>query len=299
MNLLITGTSGFVGSALYKYASNMSDINCIGVSRSGVNSDISFDELFESDTLSRVDVIIHTIGRAHGSNVTSLSEFTSTDVDVLKRLLDKSINTSVRRVVLLSSINVYSSNSKAISFTTEPKATSINGMSKLAAESLLIAMSNKNNFEFCILRSCLIYGKDAPGNFGALTELVKRLPVLPFGLANNRRDFIAVQNLSDLLVTCAIHPAAAGHIFLASDGETVSLKEFTNAMAKGLGKKVFQLPVPVGLMRLVGKVAGKSATMEQLFGNLEVDSSNTREILGWTPPFTMEQSMALLKHTDK
>ncbi|POC56205.1 UDP-glucose 4-epimerase, partial [Vibrio vulnificus] len=31
----------------------------------------------------------------------------------------------------------------------------------------------------------------------------------------------------------------------------------------------------------------------------EVDSCNIKEVLGWTPPFAMEQSMALLKHTDK
>ncbi|EKM29259.1 putative UDP-glucose 4-epimerase domain protein, partial [Vibrio harveyi] len=71
-----------------------------------------------------------------------------------------------------------------------------------------------------------------------LTKLVAKFSFLPFGLANNRRDFIAVQNLADLLVTCATHPDAGGHTFLASDGETVSIKQFTNAIADGLGKKV-------------------------------------------------------------
>lgn len=99
--------------------------------------------------------------------------------------------------------------------------------------------------------------------------------------------------------TCAIHPEAAGHTFLASESDTVSIKEFTNAIAKGLGKKVYQLPVPVSLMRFAGKLLGKSTMVEQLVGNLQVDSSDLKKVLGWTPPYTMEESMALLKEQSK
>jgi len=119
--------------------------------------------------------------------------------------------------------------------------------------------------------------------------------LLPFALTNNRRDFISVQNLADLLVTCAQHPNASGHTFLASDGETVSIKAFTNAIAKGLNKSLIQLPIPTSLMRFAGKLLGKSAMVEQLVGNLEVDSSNLKEVLDWVPPYTMEESMAFLK----
>ena len=41
-----------------------------------------------------------------------------------------------------------------------------------------------------------------------------KVPILPFGLVNNMRDFIAVQNLADLLITCADHPDATGHILV-------------------------------------------------------------------------------------
>jgi len=122
------------------------------------------------------------------------------------------------------------------------------------------------------------------------------LPVLPFGMTTNKRDFIAVQNLADLLITCATHPKAAGHTFLASDMETVSIKQFTNAIADGLGKKLFQFPIPVSLIRLAGKLMGKTAMVEQLVGNLQVDSSNILEVLDWTPPLTMKQAMATLRN---
>ena len=121
-----------------------------------------------------------------------------------------------------------------------------------------------------------------------------KLPLLPFGLVNNKRSFIAVQNLTDLLLTCAKHPDAAGHTFLASDGKSISTKEFTNAIAKGLNKSIYQLPVPASIMRLGAKLIGKQSMAEQLLDNLEVDSSNAFDVMGWKPLYTMEQAMNLL-----
>lgn len=86
-----------------------------------------------------------------------------------------------------------------------------------------------------------------------------------------------------------------GNIFLASENNTVSTRDFVNAIAAGQGRTVFQIPIPVSFMRLVGLVIGKSAMIEQLFGNLEVDSSNLKDILNWTPPYSMKESMAMLR----
>jgi len=153
--------------------------------------------------------------------------------------------------------------------------------------------------EIVIVKPTLVYGPEAPGNFGLLTKLVHKFPLLPFGLAKNKRDFIAVQNLVDLLIVCAKHPDAAGHTFLASDCETVSIKEFTNAIAKGLNRTLIQVPVPNYIMRFAAKLVGKSLMLEQLLGNLQVDSSNAQEVLGWIPPYTMEQAMASLSENTK
>ncbi|CDT97977.1 hypothetical protein VCR31J2_2450001 [Vibrio coralliirubri] len=39
--------------------------------------------------------------------------------------------------------------------------------------------------------------------------------------------------------------------------------------------------------------------VEQLFGNLQVDSSSLKEVLDWTPPFTMKQAMSSLRNESK
>ncbi|MCG3741742.1 UDP-glucose 4-epimerase family protein [Vibrio cincinnatiensis] len=311
-SILLTGLTGFVGTNLVKSLTLKSDYIVKSAVRHAVNKDdgllfevgdINASTDFELP-LKNTTVVVHCAARAHVENhatVDSLAQFRVVNTEGTLNLARQAAEAGVHRFVFVSSIGVNGTSTKDKPFTSNMKVEPHNhyAQSKYEAELGLKKIAEETGLEVVIVRPTLVYGPNASGNFGMLTKLVRKLPVLPFGLANNRRDFIAVQNLTDLLVTCATHPNAAGHTFLASDGETVSIKGFTNAMAKGLGKKVFQLPIPVGLMRLIGKVTGKSAMIEQLFGNLEVDSSNIKEVLGWAPPFTMEQAMASLKDSDK
>jgi nucleoside-diphosphate-sugar epimerase len=155
-------------------------------------------------------------------------------------------------------------------------------------------MSAQLSMELVIIRPPLVYGVGAPGNFGNLTKLISKLPFLPFGYVNNKRSFISVDNLSDFIFTCAAHPQAAGETFVISDGIDVSTKEFVNEIAVGLETKLYQLPIPLKLMRFVTKFFGKEKLTEQLFDNLQIDSSKAREFLDWAPPETMAEAMKKL-----
>ncbi|MDH5918569.1 NAD-dependent epimerase/dehydratase family protein [Vibrio splendidus] len=252
------------------------------------DSFIDINLRYDSDIekLKNCDTVIHLAGLAHGKY--SKEDLFRVNVELTKKLTDKAVEYGVRRLVYISSINMLNQSDNQSSTN-----------SKRLAFEYLKKVSASNDLEVVIVLTPLVYGSDAPGNFGLLTRLIDKTCLLPFGLTRNKRDFISVQNLTNLLVTCASHQNAAGHTFLASESETVSIKEFTNAIAKGLGKKVYQLPVPVSLMRFAGKLLGKSAMVEQLVGNLQVDSSDLKKVLGWTPPYTMEESMALLKEQSK
>lgn len=311
--ILLTGTSGFVGSQLLAMLiqraflpirtygrgelnrlniNHNNTVECV-VGEFGVNVDYT-------NALRGIDVVIHCAAVAH---VTKDDELSFQDVNTLGaiELAEQARKAGVKRFVFISSIGVNGTSTDSYPFAVSsvPYPHNMYAQSKYDAEIGLKKIAAETGLEVVIVRPTLVYGHNAPGNFGLLTKFVKKVPVLPFGLTNNKRDFIAVQNLADLLITCAIHPNAAGHTFLASDMDTVSIKQFTNAIADGLGRKVFQLPVPVSLMRLAGKLMGKSAMVEQLVGNLQVDSSNIKEVLGWTPPLTMKQAMATLCYSGK
>ncbi|MEZ9235308.1 NAD-dependent epimerase/dehydratase family protein [Shewanella sp. 10N.286.52.A9] len=299
MNILLTGGTGFVG----RQVSNHCQIK-MQVVREGEKHQYHPVHIIKAlDKHTRwqgafddIDSIIHLAGLAHSHSFTD-EDYQSVNVNGTLHFASEAAKAGVSRFVFVSSIGVNGTSTTSTPFSIKSQLSPHNAYakSKLNAELGLKTISEETGMELVIVRPTLVYGTNAPGNFGSLTRLVSKTPLLPFALTKNRRDFISVKNLADLLVTCAKHPNAANHTFLASESETVSISVFTNAIAKGLGTSLIQLPVPVSLMRLAGKMLGKAEMVDQLVGNLEVDSSNLKEVLDWTPPYTMEESMAFLK----
>lgn len=299
MKILITGATGFVGQEIITQKANF---RC--VIRDGES--LTCDDVFviarlDKNTcwdagLKNINAIIHLAGIAHNKYV-SQDDFRSVNTEGTLHLAREAARLGVKRFVFVSSIGVNGTFTDKTPFNIHSTANPHNhyAQSKYEAELGLKKIADETGLEVVIVRPTLVYGVNAPGNFGMLTKLVKIFPFLPFGLVNNRRSFISVKNIASLLLECVTNRNAAGHIFLASDGDTISTKQLTNAIADGLGKKVIQLPIPASFMRLCGKLTGKSVVIEQLLGNLEVDSSNLQEVLGWTPPFSMSQTMASLR----
>ncbi|MUJ37258.1 NAD-dependent epimerase/dehydratase family protein [Aliivibrio fischeri] len=292
--ILLTGATGFIGHYVsqkklqIKYAVRDNDTS---LTNSFVIKALDSKTNWQG-AFNQIDSIIHLAGLAHSHSFTN-DDYQSVNVDGTLHLAREAAIAGVKRFVFVSSIGVNGTTTQQVPFSvdSEPKPHNAYAQSKYDAEIGLKKIADETGLEVVIVRPTLVYGPAAPGNFGALTRLVNKVPVLPFGLVSNKRDFISVQNLADLLVTCVNHPNAAGHTFLASDGKAVSIKDFSNAIAKGLNKQLIQLPVPVWCMRLAGKLVGKSIMVEQLVGDLEVDSSNAQEVLGWLPPYTMQESM--------
>lgn len=252
-----------------------------------MNSDTNWDLAFEG-----CDTVIHLAGLAHSKTITE-QEFIDVNTNGTLHLAAEAAKAGVKRFVFLSSINVLDLTS-SIDDNAIESPNSLAAKSKLDSEIALKKLSSETGIELVIVRSPLVYGPNARGNFDSLNKLVLGLPFLPFGMASNQRDFISVQNLSDLLVVCANHDKAPGNIFLASENQTVSIKEFTNAIAKCHGKRVFQVPIPISIIRSFSYLAGKGGIFENLFGDLQINTTKLKDILQWTPPYSMEVSMMKL-----
>jgi nucleoside-diphosphate-sugar epimerase len=114
---------------------------------------------------------------------------------------------------------------------------------------------------------------------------------LPFGAIYNKRSLVALDNLVDLIVTCIDHPAAANQTFLVSDGDDLSTTELLGKMAMALGKPARLLPLPSWMLELGARLLGKQALAQRLCGSLQVDITKTRELLGWTPPVSVDAAL--------
>jgi nucleoside-diphosphate-sugar epimerase len=165
------------------------------------------------------------------------------------------------------------------------------GVSKLEAEQGLRLIEALTGMEVVIVRPPLVYAPGVKANFAAMMRWVARGIPLPLGAIHNARSLVALDNLVDLLVTCLNHPAAAGQVFLVSDGEDVSTTELLRRTANAMGKKAFLLPVPALVLEWGAAMLGKRDVAQRLCGTLQVDITKTRHLLGWNPPLPLDQGL--------
>lgn len=299
--VLLTGATGFIGGSLLT-ALVAKHYKVIAPSRTPL------DELPENVTMPLLqdisalpdnselfagcDVVIHIAAKAHVYGV-SLAEFIRVNTEGTLRLAQLAVRAGVKRFIFLSSIGVNGiSNTKPFSVADKPAPVEDYAVSKLNAEIGLKQIAADTGMEVVIIRPPLVYGANAPGNFGKLAKLAEKNLPLPLGAIHNKRSLVALDNLVDLIVTCIDHPKAANQTFLVSDDQDVSTTELLQMMTRASGKKPLLLPVPVSWLKLAGKFTGKQAEIDRLCGNLQVDISHTKETLAWKPPVSVEEGIA-------
>jgi nucleoside-diphosphate-sugar epimerase len=102
-----------------------------------------------------------------------------------------------------------------------------------------------------------------------------------------------MKSLFCFIVTCITHPQAANQTFLASDGQDLSTTELVRGMAQAAGVPARLLPVPVWALQAGATLLGKGEAVQRLCGNLQVDISKARNLLGWTPPVSVDEGLLL------
>lgn len=306
MNILVTGSTGFVGSRL---CCSLEDLGTFSVSRGRRESEsgkkLSDKSMFALPDLSddspdfpefHFDTVIHTAGLAEAPDEMedTLTILRRANVNGTVRLAEHAARQGVKRFVFVSSVKVNGESTTKGSFfchDDRPAPEDAYGISKAEAEAALQEISRKSGMELVIIRPPLIYGPGVKGNFASLLGLVRKGIPLPLGAVKNERSLVALDNLVDLIVSCAVHPKAAGQVFLASDGKPVSTAELLRGIATAMNKRCWLFPVPEFFFRAGLELLGKKTIADRLFGSLVVDISHTKETLDWEPPISLEEGL--------
>jgi nucleoside-diphosphate-sugar epimerase len=144
-----------------------------------------------------------------------------------------------------------------------------------------------------VVRPPLVYGPGVGGNFVRMMRWLQRGVPLPLASVRNRRDLVGVHNLADALVTCSVHPQAAGRTYLVADGEAVSTPALLRTLAACMHVCARLVPCPVALLQAAGRLAGKGGEVARLVGSLEIDAGALRRELGWRPVKSLREGMQL------
>ena len=244
MRVLVTGASGFIGSVLCVRLADAAH-EVIACSRSRVETPGIFyvaspglrPDADWMPALSGIDAVVHLAGRAHVTSEKIGAEteqaYFRINAEGTRALAKQCTAAGVKHFIFLSSCHAIAGQSNdVLTDRTVPQPVTAYGRSKLAAEESIKSVLADSGCAWTILRPPLVYGPGNKANFGLLVKLVQTGLPLPLASVRNRRSFIYVENLVDLIGTCLANPKAFGKTFLPSDAEDVSTPELIRAIAR-------------------------------------------------------------------
>ncbi|QAX82011.1 NAD-dependent epimerase/dehydratase family protein [Candidatus Pseudomonas adelgestsugas] len=306
--ILLTGGTGFVGCSVLRTLINL-EYPVVNITRKNIIPTLHgvqnfligslINEIDWKSFLSGVNVVIHAAGCAHvmyDIHRNQLQTFRKVNVDVTLKLARQAATAGIKRFIFISSIKVNGEETSARSAFTSfdiPMPLDDYGRSKHEAEQALLELAGRISMEVVIIRPVLVYGPGVKANFECMLSVVNKKLPLPFRAINNRRSLVFIDNLVDLICVCINHPAAKNRVFLVSDDDDLSIGQILEKLAVALHTSPYLFTVPKFLLNTAALLTGQKKILQRLCGSLQVDMTDTRERLSWTPPVSVDEAFAV------
>jgi nucleoside-diphosphate-sugar epimerase len=257
MRVLVTGVAGFVGSHVAEaliasghdvvgldafieyYPRAIKESNIVALRSEPrftfLESDLRSDDL--TPALDRVDAVIHAAAMAGLPR--SWTEFRSyMDCNLLgtQRLLDAARSSNLRRFVHISTSSVYGRDAVGDE-TASTRPVSPYGVTKLAAENLVLAFVDSYDFPATILRYFSIFGPRQRPDMAYhifIEALLDGRPLTVFGDGGQTRTNTYVGDAVTATIA-AIEGGAVGEIYNIGGGEPITLLEAIRVIGDAVG----------------------------------------------------------------
>jgi nucleoside-diphosphate-sugar epimerase len=305
-SVLVTGANGLVGRALCRTLADHGHAVTALVRHGGVDIDgVREWQHATPDFAGLLDAwprdltpncVVHLAARVHVMRDTAadpLAAFYATNVEGTLRVACAAQARGVRRFVFVSSIKAVAETDGGVPLaeSSPPEPADPYGRSKRAAEEALWRLSEETGLEVVVVRPPLVYGPGVGANFLQMMNALWRGVPLPLGSVDARRSLVYTGNLADALMHCVTDARAANACFHVSDADDLSVAQLLSTLGRHLSKPARLVPVPPGLLRAAGRLAGRKDQLERLTTSLQVDASRIRERLDWRPPFAVEEGL--------
>lgn len=264
MNILITGSTGFIGSNLTKKLSDAEKDNLICIVRESSKTDI-LDQmdvrLYEADLRDserlanlpkNIEVVCHLAAEADYSAVTTraFEEMIDKNVKITENIFLAVIknNPNLKKFIHFSSLaSVGFQRGVCVDNQTTPRPSTFYGRMKSKTELIINKLCKQYNTPLVILRPSLVYGKnDYTSDFLNSVRLINKGIFPIFGDGNNiMSPLIYVDDLVEIC-TRFIKNDTIG-TFICANNEEFTVNYFVKTIRQKLQKKRGSIKLPVWL----------------------------------------------------
>lgn len=191
MHVLITGSTGFIGSNLVTYLKQHANVE---ISTIGRNERTNWDTLSAAH-LDGIDAIIHLAGKAHDTrNVSGEKVYFDVNYELTKKLYDLFLLSAAKKFLYVSSVKAAADKVEDVLLETTPVSPATPyGRSKLKAENYILAHIAHGK-HFYILRPCMVHGPGNKGNLNLLYRFSQKGIPYPLASFDNKRSFLSIEN---------------------------------------------------------------------------------------------------------
>lgn len=293
MDILLTGSNGYLGSHIIRILSDENDIFKLSRSNSMYNLNLAYDTpIFDRS----FDLVIHCAGKAHSipKNDIEFNQFYEVNVNGTINLLTGLTNFSIpRQFVFISSVSVYGLLAGGLISEESPLlASDPYGKSKIEAEELIQSWCKKNNVICTILRLPLVIGSNPPGNLASMIKGIRKGYYFNIDGGKAKKSMVLAEDVAKFIPKIK----DIGGTYNLTDGLHSTLKDLSQTIAKS---KIINLPLIIAkILGYLGDYLGSKAPINslkvfKLTSDLTFDDSKAREY-GWDPQNVLEY----LKHND-
>jgi len=195
-----------------------------------------------------------------------------------KKVIDSCIRNKVTKIIHASTSSVYGKFAVGDELQ-DTKPISPYGITKLAAENLLFALTSSNNLDFTILRYFSVYGPGQRPDMAIqrfLTAIKMGQEINITGDGTQKRDITYVQDVVEATIS-ASSLTEKKQIFNISGGKQFTLNQIIDECfnVSGLKSKINYIDRPIG-------------DQEETFGNI----SKAQKLLGFNPTFDIKTGLS-------
>jgi nucleoside-diphosphate-sugar epimerase len=287
--VLVTGSSGFIGSAVI-CALAKAGHNVRAASRRSPKiacpdriewmrlPDLE-NEVDWAPFLDGIDIVVHLAAIAHRSHTDS-DDYARANRVATANLARACAEHGIKRLIFMSSIGAQAGSAAdhVVTESDQPWPITAYDRAKLAAEEEI----RRAGVPFTVLRPVIIYGPGAKANI-ALIMRIAALPVpLPFGAFRNQRSLLSIDNLVQAIMVCLDGPETLNRTFIVCDGEPITLAEMLTTLREAAGRPPRLISVPPLAVRAMVIAAGRQALWDRIGRELVASSANLQKA-GWSP----------------